>query len=199
MKLMTWLFILFLQSILVFAADEDIVWRKLKIIIIPEVDFRNARLEDVFNSIIDSSRENDISPSNGPKGVNLVLNLTVEEKEKKVNLSSKQIQLLQLLNIVTKATGTRYKVTGNVIMVTGQESSSDTEKITRSYNIPLTISSDVRKKGAKKFLEELGVKFPEGTSATYVANKGKMLVVNSSDNIKLIEKILHGMGVAIPE
>jgi len=84
-------------------------------------------------------------------------------------------------------------------MVSGQESSADTEKITRSYSIPLTISSDVRKKGAKKFLEEFGVKFPEGSSATYLANTGKILVVNSSDNIKLIEKILHGMGVAITE
>jgi len=196
---MTLLLIFILRSILVFAADEDVVWHKLKLIVIPAVDFRNARLEDVFNFMVDASRTNDNTQANSPKGVNLVLNLTVEEKEKKVNLSSKKIQLLQLLNVVTKITGTRYKVTGSVIMITGQDHLVDAAKITKSYNIPLTISNDVRKKGAKKFLEELGVNFPEGTSATYLANTGKMLVVNSSDNIKIMEKILRGMGVAITE
>lgn len=183
------------SSILAFTADEDVIWFRLENIIIPEVDFRNMRLEDVYNTIADASRKNDTARVSGIKGINLVINLTPEEKEKKVNLSARNILLVQLLNIITKTTGTRYTVTGSVVMVGGQEMSSETERIARSYGIPLTISSDIRKKGAKKFLEELGVKFPEGASATYVGATGKMLVVNSPDNLKFMEKILRGMGV----
>ncbi|MDD4871626.1 MAG: hypothetical protein PHR77_13800 [Kiritimatiellae bacterium] len=195
MKIISLLFVFLFSSILAFTADEDVIWSKLKNIVIPEVDFRNMRLEDVYNTIADSSRKNDATHASGVKGINLVISLTPEEKEKKVNLSAKNILLFQLLNIVTKSTGTRYTVTGSVVMVGGQEVSGETERIARSYGIPLTISGDIRKKGAKKFLEELGVKFPEGSSATYVGATGKMLVVNSPDNLKLMEKILRGMGV----
>lgn len=177
-------------------AGDDVIRARMKLIVIPEVDFRNTRLEDVLNSMIEMGRKHD--PSEG-KGINLVLNLTAEEKEKKITMSGKNIPFSQLLNTVSRSAGIKYQVAGNVVMVGGSDVTGDTRKISKNYGVPLTISGDIRKKGAKKFLEELGVKFPEGASATYIGATGKMIVVNTTENIKFMEKILRGIGVSVAE
>lgn len=199
MKKVLLLMVVALNSMIAFGADEDAVWAKLKTITIPEVDLRSATLVDALNFIVDSSRTNDTSTGNGIKGVNLVINLAAGEKEKLVSLTGRNFQLLQLLNLVTKSAGVKYRVAGSVIMVGGSDGAGDKERISRAYGIPLTISSDVRKKGAKKFFEELGVKFPEGASATYSGATGKMLVVNSPENIRFMEKILTTLGVSVTQ
>ena len=181
------------------AADEDLVRARMKIITVPEVDFRDARLEDVLYSMIESGRKYDPAKGESAIGINLVLSLTPEQREKKLNLSARNVSFYDLLNAVSKSSGVGYQLTGSVVMFGGTDAAGDSLRISRTYGIPLTISNDVRKQGAKKFLEELGVRFPEGASATYIPATGKMMVVNSPENIRFMEKILRGMGVIIKE
>lgn len=168
---------------------------KLNRIILPEVDFGDARLTDVVDFIIQAGRDFDPSPDENRRGVNIVVALTELEKARTISFRAKNVSLLNMLKIVSQMAGVRCRSTG-AVMVIGGSSSYGSALTARSYTMPGMFLTEMRAKGPKPLLESLGVVFADGGSARYVSQLGRITVVNSADNMDRTHQILTKLGFA---
>ena len=147
---------------------EAAVLEALNRIILPEVSFRQAHIQEVIEYLIEASREFD--PEN--EGVNIILNLhtppSAEEREKRprewtfffddseqdqrgtekqdvppVTFTARQISLQETLRIVTELTNLRYRLRGNVVFVEPRDA-PDGEITVRVYDVMPTIEERIR-------------------------------------------------------
>lgn len=147
---------------------EAAVLEALNRIILPEVSFRQAHIQEVIEYLIEASREFD--PEN--EGVNIILNLhtppSAEEREKRprewtfffddseqdqrgtekqdvppVTFTARQISLQETLRIVTELTNLRYRLRGNVVFVEPRDA-PDGEITVRVYDVMPTIKERIR-------------------------------------------------------
>ena len=65
---------------------------------------------------------------------------------------------------------------------------------TRTYAIPQTSMNDARSVGVRRYLEDLGVPFPEGASAHYEFGNGKLLVRNTASSLDKLDRIVRALG-----
>ncbi len=97
--------------------------RKLKSVVLPEVDFKEANVSDVMKFLFEASLEYDPAPPAEGRGVGFILNLTQTEPKDsapapprpgpKVTLHARCISILDALNAVSKATGVEYTIHRN--------------------------------------------------------------------------------------
>lgn len=168
---------------------------KLKSIVVPEVDFVDARVEDVFGFIVDASREYDTVSSEGRKGANIVLNITQPERDKTVTFRGKKFSVMQLIETLCTIARVNYTIQGNFLMVTSRGVAAEGDaRIVRTYAVPLTLVGEIRKEGAKKYFESMGISFPKGASARYIGSTGKLIVVNTPRNVQMLDKLVRGLG-----
>jgi len=112
---------------------EAKVERKLRGIVIPKLEFRQADIREVIEFLVQTSRELDPAKA----GVNIVLNLGagVEKAAARkdrfaqagvtnrvsdgplITFSARHLSLEEALKIVTQSAGLKYRVQGNVVMV----------------------------------------------------------------------------------
>ncbi len=149
-------------------SPETAVEEALKRIILPEVSFRQAHIQDVIAFLIESSIEQD--PEG--RGVNIVLNLNAgpsaregakrqqqqtwlfgpavqaqpvgpQQEVPLVTFSARRITLHETLRIVTQLTNLKYRVQGNVVFVVPHDA-PDGEIIVRIYDVLPVIETRVR-------------------------------------------------------
>jgi len=168
---------------------------KLKSIVIPEVDFVDARVEDVFEFVADASREYDNLSSKDSKGINIILNMTQADRDKTVTFKGKKFSVMQLVETLCTIGRLNYTVEGNFMMVTSRGVKAEgAAKVVRTYTMPMALLGDIKKEGAKEYFKSLGIVFPEGASARYIPATGKLIVVNTPRNAQLLDKIVLGLG-----
>ena len=145
------------------AADRN--KRKLHKIIIPELKFRQAAVEDVIDYLATVSREHD--PEG--KGVNIVLNLNAgkdkpanrrgnenpfavpaegEEDQTRdtslppITFSAFEIPLIDALTVVTQTAGLKYRYQGTIVMVV-PENAPDGEIVVRMYDVSPDVETKI--------------------------------------------------------
>lgn len=133
-------------------------------------------------------------------------------------LSARFINLYDALKLVCDVTGMKFKIRGNIVMIVPLDE-PDTELLTRSYNVLasltdrmsaaagdmggsggadstfMTTSDMSQKQDWKVFFEQLGVKWPTGSSISYLATIGKLRVTNTSDQLAVFEQVLEDLNV----
>jgi hypothetical protein len=90
--------------------------QKMKKTILPEVDFRNARLSDVIGFLTQASVDFSPPALEKHKGINLILLLRGQE-DPLVTFRAKQLSLGEVLQTVTSVTGFKVRVDGSVVYV----------------------------------------------------------------------------------
>lgn len=95
------------------------VARQLQETVIPEVDFREASVSEIFDFLRQASV--DYSPVQGADagGVNIVLNLREDKRAlgQKVTFNARQLSLGEAIKVVTRITGLTFRIQGNVVMI----------------------------------------------------------------------------------
>ena len=94
--------------------------QRLKTVVIPKIDFRQANVVDVLDFLRDASVQ--FSPEDVPpeqRGVNMVLNLrgVAPASLPKITFAAKQLSLYEALKVVTQIADLRHRVAGSVIMI----------------------------------------------------------------------------------
>ena len=176
------------------SAGQVSVKEKLEKIIIPEIDFRNAALVDVLDFLAAASVEYDTLSKEDMKGVNIVVNLDDEVKIKPVTFQARNISMLEVFNILKVMANISYRVQSNTMIVVSGGGEEIKALVTRRYTVPASILGNIRKEGAVEFLSSLGIKFPEGTSAVYNASMGRLVVVNTAENIAVLDEVIGQLG-----
>lgn len=146
--------------------------------IIPEVDFRQASIKDVARFLSDRSN------------VNIVLRPEARKTRSTVSFKTRDMSAGQALRAVMKVTGLSYVIRGNVVIIGKRFGVLET----RTYAIPQTSMNDARSVGVRRYLEDLGVPFPEGASAHYEFGNGKLLVRNTASSLDKLDRIVRALG-----
>ena len=138
-------------------------------------------------------------------------------------ITASDISFYDALKLVCDSVEYKFIVSGPVVMVM-QKDMSTAELLSRKYNVPEAFvervnsaaeemkemgggfgSSNRAKKAAdeesegegrdwKSFFEEMGVKWPEGSSIKHIKALGKLYVRNTRENLAEFEKVLDELG-----
>jgi general secretion pathway protein D len=167
-------------------------------------------------------------PDPSRKGVNITVNLGPPEspaatkvRETRFNLQLSQVPLSQALKQITELTGTSYTTDDYSVIISANAATSG-EMISRSYKVPPDFISSVstgsggekassdpfatepaagllpKRQTAKEVLENQGVTFPEGASASYIAANNTLRVVNTAENQDYISQLVSTVARSEP-
>lgn len=139
------------------------VIEKMKSIVIPELEFREANIQDVIEFLQDASVEYDPAGKQKAQGVSSILSLPPaagavddgfedefvpdEAEEKKVPVSSvplitfraRYINLYEALQIATQVAGLKWDVMGSRVVITPRDTGGCWEMVVRQYTLTPTV------------------------------------------------------------
>lgn len=176
--------------------QERVVYKKLKEIKIPEINFQNAAIEDVVKFISVKTREGD------PTGdeINFILK-TGPKTPTTVNLSLKNVSVQEALQYLSFGANVKYRAKGNAVIIVPQNEDFE-PRITRTFDLPAAFfSSEELKKSVasgasssqcdvKKALCDMGVQFLGDASAVFIPDSNKLVLKNTPEQMDVIEELI---------
>ena len=191
--------------------DSDSINQKLDNIIIPFVDFDDSSLEDAIEFLQGRSRSLDPEIIEANKGVDFVLSMGSRDSpevqeilQKTFSLRLRNVPLRQVLNLVSRQTGTSFRVDRFAVVIQPLGGATN-DLIVRRYSVPPDFLSRSSTGGggggdssdpfaetddsaprlaprltARQYLEQQGVPFPEGATATYNPGRSQLTVKTTS-------------------
>lgn len=183
--------------------------QKLDSIVIPFIDFDDSTLEDAIEFLQGRSRSLDTEIVEENKGVDFVLNMgrgNSPEIEKILSrtfsLQLRNVPLRQVLDLVTRQTGTIFRVDRFAVVVQPAGGATD-DLLIRRYSVPPNFLSQASSGGggdgldpfadsddsaarlaprlsARQFLEQQGIPFPDGASASFNSSNAELTVKTTS-------------------
>ena len=226
---------------------EEETQEKMKKIVIPEINFKNASISDVIEFFVDASREFD-DPNIAPeqRGVNLILKIQataaaeaeIDEDDPfaapaassdngvpPVTFSARFMSLWEGLQYACELSKLKFRIRGNTVMIMPQNE-ADVDMTSRTYTVLPSIEerassmstelssrsqddegramfgsdedSGASSSGGvdwKQLFEDMGVKWPNGSSVKYLPSINKMRVLNTPENLVEFEKALQELNV----
>ena len=116
-------------------------------------------------------------------------------------LSARFINMYDALKLVCEVTGMKLRIRNSIIMIVPLDD-PDSELLTRSYSVPpigicterVPVSPDEpsmnEEQRLKEFYEQLGVRWPTGSSISHMPSFYRLRVTNTQDNHDRLRKIL---------
>jgi general secretion pathway protein D len=228
--------------------DEQLMGKKLKKILIPEVTFRPpATIVDAIDFFKQASIDyDDPEIPVDQRGVNFVLKLpqsapaaapaaggTADIFSSAATattgipsipaISARFLSLYESLKLVCDVTGMKFRISGKIVTIV-PSNDPDHLLMTRNYNVLSSLtdritsaSAELRPVGAgakadsafeasnmgvardedkwKQFFQQMGVKWPIGSSVSYLATIGKLRVTNTQEELAMFEQVLEDLNV----
>jgi len=197
--------------------------RKLDDIRLPSLSFQETTVREA----IDFLRQRSIALDNTgtePPGVNIVLKLdpasAAADGSTRITLSLQDVPLRVALGYIADAASLKIKVDPHAVLIVPQNEPTDI-LVTKEYKVPPGLISSIpsdagaaqpaspfgapagaptaERSGAREFLEQYGVSFPQGASANFLPNTSKLIVRNTQQNLDLIDNLLSGTGFDTPK
>lgn len=156
-------------------------------------------------------------------GVNIVLNLGDSELESskvitaaRVDLKARDLPLSKILDYITDQTHTQWRSDGAAIIVTPLGSSEET-LVNRTFQVPPNFLSSTtsqqsedsgslfddapsnaggiipKKMSITEFLQNNGINFPEGASASYTPGNNSLRIRNTTANIDIVDQLVSAL------
>jgi hypothetical protein len=183
--------------------------QKLDEIIIPRVDFQDVTIRealDFLNQRAVSLDGSEIDPAR--KGVNIDLKLPegAVESESRITLALTDIPLRAAITYVAYAANLKLNVQPDTVSVVPLTVGTEA-LITKEYKVPAnffpaspsareaTTSGSVSVLNSQpetlRYLESIGVTFPPGATAYYMASRNKLIVKNTVAAIDLVDALVE--------
>jgi general secretion pathway protein D len=190
--------------------------QKLKTIIIPQIDFQGASIEDAASFLSLKSRE--LDPEK--EGVSFIVKDKAKEDAKPFSLTLQNVPLGEALRYITNLAGVRSKVEEFAIFLVPL-TEPPTNMVRREFRVradffdtaaaaptagangapqsrrtPITdktTATDATSE-TKAALQSRGVEFPEGSAAIYSPGTGILTVLNTQEQIDYIEELVADEG-----
>jgi general secretion pathway protein D len=190
--------------------------QKLRSIIIPSLEFKDASIEDAVAFLNAKSKE--LDPEK--QGINFILRPDVPESAKTFTLNLTNVPLEHALRYITHLAGVKYKVEEFAILIVRLVDNTEV-LLRRQFNVPPSFfpstapaaagapaaAPGVRRIAApvvtntsagvaevKEALEAMGVEFPAGATAVYLPASGILQVQNAQAQLDLIQALVEAQG-----
>jgi len=138
-------------------------------------------------------------------------------------ISARFLSLFDSLKLVCDVTGMKFRISGKIVMIVPLND-PDQQLVTRNYNVLSSLtdritsaSAELRPVGRganadgdfaaanlgeakdedkwKQFFQQMGVKWPIGSSVSYLATIGKLRVTNTQEELAMFEQVLEDLNV----
>jgi general secretion pathway protein D len=186
---------------------------RLKGIMIPSLDFRDANIKDVVLFLTETCRRLDANE----KGVNILLlgmNDSIAADQNNITISIRDMNLYEALQFIVEMASLKFEVKPAVVAVSPVNYVAVADMILKSYDVIPEVGADMESLsgsdsggGADDLFGDSSssdtgtgpldvsgffsiVDFPDGASAVYQARFHKLFVKNTPKNIKNLEGIL---------
>jgi general secretion pathway protein D len=191
-------------------AKEQMVAR-LKSIVIPSLDFRDANIEDVVMFLTETCRR--LDPEG--QGINLLLQgMNSTGSSGNVTISIRDMNLYEALGYITEMAELKFEVGPRVVSIMPVNFVPKGELITKAYVIIPEVGAEMEAMagGDSGGIDDLFgdttpvaagptdvagffsiVNFPEGAEAIYQPRFRKLFVKNTKANIKALEEVLNDL------
>ena len=181
---------------------EDDLVKRMKEIVIPEIDFRKANVSDIVTFLSESSREfGTASEPAEQREVNIVLHPSVSGQTLPLlSMNTRYVTLKGALDVVAELANLKYKIQGNTIILSAQNT-ADGAFTMRRFNVAPTFLPDASKEdadaseAAKAFFKKMGVEWPEGSSCRYNPETQSLQVINTQENLEALEMAVATLNV----
>lgn len=200
-------------------AREAGIAEKLRAIRFPRIEFLEATLPEVVRYLSDQSRVLDPTTS-GRKGLNIILDSGGDADAaapRRITLSLTNVPLSEVIKYVTELSGTRFRIDEFAVRILPIGADGDDPMRTRSFRVPPNFISQaaagsgdavddpfaqpeagggasglgLRRVTAQSYLSQSGITFPEGASASYLAQTSTLVVTNTEANLDLVERLVQ--------
>ena len=174
----------------------------------PQGAIKTQQAESESDDFSSSGGEDSAAPANGLEPIQ--------------TLTASDISFHEALKLVCDSVNYKFIIRGPVVMVMPKDMST-AEILSRKYNVPesfmervSTATDEMKQMGGgfgnsqkksgggeeeegqerdwKAFFEEMGVKWPEGSSIKHIKSLGKLYVRNTRENLAEFEKVLEELG-----
>ena len=159
-------------------------------IIIPEISFSNATLEEAVEFLRVKSRELDNQERiEEKKGVNIILATGDKPSTARINLELKDVPMTEALRYVVELAGMKFKMEPYAVLITPL-SETTSEFYTRTYRVPPDFLSLSGGRSALEVLKLQGITFGENASVVFNANTSQLIVKNTQTNLDLVDAFI---------
>lgn len=175
---------------------NEALGRKLDATIIPSLDFRGATMREVVDQLAKDTKSLD------PEGKGVAFNLESADSspapdDARVTLHLNSVSAADAVRYLTEVSGYQYRLVNGKVQISPEAVVMGSIS-TRIYPVSphlfdSVISGADPSNAIKGFLENLGVKFPAGTDATYDRERGQLTVSNLPENLAAFEKTLANL------
>ena len=181
--------------------DTQEVQDKLDDIIIPSVEFNEASLREALNNLRQRVIALDTLESNpAKKGVNIIVKSLPDSQEYPITFEGKNLPLGAVIDYIASSAGLKVKVDPIGVVLVPMTENTD-QLFTREWKVspnffsfqPVSETKDTtrgigsEKSSAKSILEEKGIEFPNGSSASYLKNSNRLIVTNTKPNLDSVD------------
>ncbi|MEM9018767.1 MAG: hypothetical protein AAGC68_17290, partial [Verrucomicrobiota bacterium] len=196
---------------------DVVIEQKLKNIIVPRIEFNDARLVDVAEYLIQKSQELDTSETDPTRrGINIVIDSAgapgggdLSQQTLSVRLSN--IPLGEAIRYVAQQVDMKYRIETFAVMIVPLSADGTGGLATRRWSVPPGFLSGasgggaapaaadpfaepepetgiaIRRISAQDYLEQNGVVFGEGATAQYIAATSTLVVRNTVDQLSTVD------------
>ena len=196
-------------------SGRDGINEKLRGLIVPKVDFNEATLEEVVEYLRVRSRDLDATG----RGIDFVVNLPEGQAIKPITLYLESVPMGEVVRYITEKADATFRVEDRAVRIISLSDNSS-QLIPKTYRVPpnfiqTSVVGDapagggaadpfaqpaaggasaplqVKRMGAKEFLETRGVVFKEGATAAYIPTTNTLFVRNTPENIALVDSLVE--------
>jgi general secretion pathway protein D len=191
--------------------------QKMHSIFIANLAFTNASIEEATNFLYNESKRLD-DPAH--KGIPFIIQPEASASAKPITLSLNNVPVGEALRYICQLANVKYKVQDYAVSIVPFTASTD-DLISRVFIVPPTFvappeapTNDTTGTGTQNpnlaravtpvapaapgaastqsVLEAKGVKFPPGASAVYTGSTNTLTVVDTADQMELVEELVNG-------
>ena len=205
-------------------SGRDAINEKLRGLIVPKVDFNDATLEEVVEYLRVRSRDLDTTG----RGIDFVLNLPEGQVSKPITLYLESLPLGEVVRYITEKADATFRVEDRAVRIISLSDNSS-QLIPKTYRVPpnfiqTSVVGDaaagggaaadpfaqpaagggaaplqIKRMGAKEFLETRGVVFKEGATAAYIPTTNMLFVRNTPEQIALVDSLVEQSAETAPK
>ncbi len=172
--------------------EKDRAQRLLEQIIIPKLEFREAGVTDALDFLRQKSVQlQQVRPGETPRGLAFQSKFDPAKfADVRITVSLVSIPLGEALKYVTNLAGLKYRVIRGGVEIHPQGTPTD-ELVTKEYKTVPRFLGGSQRPDVKDLLIPLGMQFPTGSEATYLADASRLLLRNTEEQIDYFDALVE--------
>jgi len=175
---------------------QNTIEEKMGKIVIPEIEFHKANIQEVVEFLNKSAKENDKETSDpAMKGVKITLNVpdAAEQAYPPITFTARSISLNNTVQIICRTAGIEYDIDTNRCAVVLLEKDAQVRREFPASNKAIALLNGMAGGDLRRALGELGADLPAKAKVSYDAKTGKLIVESTPSSQQTLARVISNL------